>query len=56
MNTDTLKLIKQEIEKIENEPGFGKVTISIEHGEVRIIQPAPTILIRLLDRLDKNKK
>ena len=37
MNADTLAIIKTECEKIEKEPGFGKVLISIEHGTVRII-------------------
>ncbi len=49
MNADTLAIIKQECEKIEKEPGFGKVLISIEHGAVRIIQPTPTILMRPVD-------
>ena len=50
MNAETLAIIKTECEKIEKEPGFGKVLISIEHGNVRIIQPTPTIMI------DKIKK
>ena len=53
MNADTLARIKQECEKIEKEPGFGKILISIEHGEVRIIQPTQTILIKPLDKLSK---
>jgi len=48
MNAETLALIKAECEKIEKEPGFGKILISIENGYVRIIQPTSTI------KLDKN--
>ena len=51
MNAETLTLIRKEVEKIEKEPGFGKVLISIEHGKVRTIQPTQTIMM-----LDKNKK
>ena len=43
MNAETLELIKQECEKIEKDPKFGKVLISIENGCVKIIQPTPTI-------------
>ena len=56
MNDEILALIKQECEKIEKDPGFGKVLISIEHYEVRLIQPTPTILIRPTNtRFDKKK-
>ena len=43
MDADTLDLIKQECEKIEKDPGFGKVLISIENCFVKVIQPTPTI-------------
>jgi len=46
MTNDTLQLIRQECEKIEKNPGFGKVLISIENGTVKIIQPTPTILVK----------
>ena len=45
MNTDTLNRIKQECEKIEKEPGFGKVLITIEHGRAIFIHPTPTIML-----------
>ena len=50
MNQEVLLLIKDECEKIETDPGFGKVTISIENGCVKIIQPSPTILLKGLDK------
>ena len=50
MNDETLVLIKQECEKIEKDPGFGKVLISIENGTVKVIQPTSTI------RLDSLRK
>lgn len=50
MNSETLTLIRQECEKIEKKPGFGKVLISIVNGCVEVIQPTPTI------KLDKKKK
>ena len=53
MNADTLLRIKAECEKIEKEPGFGKVLISIENGYVKIIQPTPTILIQGLTSCHK---
>lgn len=46
MNQETLLQIKTECEKIESNPGFGKVLISIENGCVKVIQPTPTILIK----------
>lgn len=46
MNAATLEQIKQECEKIEKEPGYGKVLISIEGGFVRFIQPSPMIKIK----------
>ena len=49
MDVKTLNLIKEQCERIEKEPGFGKVLISIENGSVRIIQPTPTLLIKALD-------
>ncbi len=45
MNSDTLTIIKQEIEKVEKS-GFGEVTIKSQKGTVKIIQPAITILIQ----------
>ena len=53
LNADTLAIIKTECEKIEKEPGFGKVLISIEHGTVRIIQPTPTIMVKDLTSCHK---
>jgi len=53
MNAETLALIKVECEKIEAKPGFGKVLISIEDGKVSVIQPTPTILLRALDKVNK---
>ena len=53
MDVKTLKLIREQCEKIEKEPGFGKVLISIESGSVRIIQPTTTILIKALDTKQK---
>ena len=50
MNADTLDKIKLEVEKIEKDPKFGKVLISIENGCVKIIQPTPTI------KLDRKPK
>lgn len=50
MNAETLTKIKQECEKIEKEPGFGKVLICIVNGYVDVIQPTPTI------KLDKLRK
>ncbi len=50
MNEDTLKRIKQECEKIETEPGFGKVLLTIEHGQVLFIHPTPTIMLPKLDK------
>ena len=44
MNPDTLMTIKQEIEKVEK-AGFGEVTIKIQNGTVKIIQPTITILV-----------
>ena len=44
MNSDTLTIIKQEIEKIEKS-GFGEVTIKIQNGAVKVIQPTITILV-----------
>ena len=46
MTNDTLQLIRQECEKIEKSPGFGKILISIENGAVKVIQPTPTILVK----------
>jgi len=43
MNSETLLRIKTECEKIEKDPGFGKVSITIENGYVKIIQPTTTI-------------
>ncbi len=48
-----LQLIRQECEKIENDPGFGKVLISIENGYIKIIQPTPTIMIKKLDTVKR---
>ena len=45
MNDETFALIKQECEKIEKDPGFGKVKITIDHGEVLFIHPTPTIML-----------
>ena len=50
MNRETLALIKTECEKIEKEPGFGKVLVSIEHGNVRIIQSTSTIMVKDLTK------
>ena len=50
MNQEILLQIKAECEKIEADPGFGKVLISIENGYVKIIQPTPTI------KVDKRNK
>jgi len=46
MTNDTLQLIRQECEKIEKSPGFGEVTIKIQNGVVKIIQPTTTILVK----------
>ena len=46
MNADTLAKIKLECEKIETDPGFGKVLVFIENGAVKVIQPTPTIVIK----------
>ena len=46
MNADTLQKIKEECEKIEKSPGFGEVTIKIQNGVVKIIQPTTTILVK----------
>ena len=54
MNDSTLQTIRKECEKIELDPGFGKVLISIENGHVKLIQPTPTIVLR--SRLDKRLK
>ena len=43
MDAETLELIRRECEKIEADPGFGKVLISIVNGCVEVIQPTPTI-------------
>ena len=51
MNQEVLLLIQKECEKIELNPGFGKVLISIENGCVKIIQPSTTILIKKVDKL-----
>lgn len=48
MDVEVLAQIKKECEKIEKDPGFGKVLISIEHGEVRMIQPTATIMVAKL--------
>ena len=54
MNADTLSIIKQECEKIEKEPGFGQVVITIEHGQALFIKPTPTIMLpRILDKTCK---
>ena len=53
MNQETLDKNKYECEKIEKDPGFGKVLISIENGTVKVIQPTPTILIKRLDNINK---
>ncbi len=53
MNPEDLAFIKQECEKIEKYPGFGKVVISIDHGCVRVVQPMPTIILRGLDKVLK---
>lgn len=45
MNEETLNFIKQECEKIEKQPGFGKVLITIEHGAAKFIHPTPTIML-----------
>lgn len=50
MNAETLLKIKLECEKIEKEPGFGKVLVSIENGCVHSIQPTQII------RFDNLKK
>jgi len=51
MDVEVLMQIKKECEKIEEDPGFGKVLISIEHGEVRMIQPTATILVKKVDKV-----
>ena len=50
MKPDTLEIIKTECEKIEKDPGFGKVTISIENGTVKIIQPQTTIRLDIFHK------
>ena len=45
MNEAILRVIQNEIEKIEEYPGYGNVLIKIEHNQVKIIEPTSRILI-----------
>ncbi|KKN65901.1 hypothetical protein LCGC14_0477180 [marine sediment metagenome] len=55
MKQEVLLLIQEECEKIEMDPGFGNVTISIVNGRVKTVKPSPTIDVDK-DLLDRNGK
>lgn len=53
MKAETLARIKEECEKIERDPGFGKVVLTVEHGVVTFIRPTPIIMLPKLDKVKK---
>lgn len=53
MNQAVLQVIRDQIEIIEDYPGYGQVVVKIENGEVKIIEPTARILVKKDCQFDK---